>query len=201
MARRQNRPASLLAEFQSAIAMGRFEWHKASVEEDKEEDAKLLSALEHSVVAARDSALKTAVHEVEMSKSSPTRKPSLASMPQRKSVRYSVVVPPADGDPTDGVATGWLEPKPEEMLAGRVENIEKDTRSLLASLSEVFVERHQRRVNRNIPSYFVCTITFEIMLDPVSEASPRCIIIHTHASMSWRNVNGVAGDHPIRALV
>jgi hypothetical protein len=55
--------------------------------------------------------------------------------------------------------------------AGTVETVEHDTRELLSQLRDLFVERETLRTSRVVPEHFVCSITFDVMLDPVISPS------------------------------
>lgn len=54
-----------------------------------------------------------------------------------------------------------------DSLEAAVDAIERDYASRLAQVTELFAERERRRAKRDIPDHFVCSITFEVMRDPV----------------------------------
>lgn len=86
--------------------------------------------------------------------------------------RYSAVVSPVSEDdetnkPNHSIPDTLITSSSSNPIDTIKDTLEQHYLSRISSISELFAERETQRTKRKIPEYFLCPITFELMLDPV----------------------------------
>jgi tetratricopeptide (TPR) repeat protein len=227
MAIRQGKPKSLLKEFEAAIAIERYQWHKSFYAEERQADDDLLSFYDGLLIKVSQDEVQalqqqgtlisnpystssyssSAMSDIEPS---PIRgninirasTPSLAAAAVNR-IRPGTAVYISDlnssnSDSTNLDSTGSSLPTSSTVVsqinpreAARQALLESKKKTTLdsdinisttysvteieaaflrrrADLADVFAEREQRRIPRqSAPVYYTCSITLEVMLDPV----------------------------------
>lgn len=248
MAARQKKPPSLLKEFDTAIAVGRWKWHQHTEQADREQDFALRSYLDAAIGGLRDLELQRAMLDHHAAAAAGGAAASgarggaatSAAAPARTHVasdRYSAsctTAPSAAGaaasataaSPTagSGTATGTSDDdeslfgmagdsaagsrpgsRPQTTAAARaaaaraayasapstsatpstaaaaagdndaaaavleasVASIEQHHAERTKQVTALFDEREKERAARSVPDHFLCSITLDLMLDPV----------------------------------
>jgi len=204
MAKRQNKPATLLKEFEGAIAAGRFEWWRAHTREESYEDVVLQSFFQDLLSGAAAGAQAKAQQALVRPGTAATlsadairaramQRPSTATYvadlsdaaananPRAHRAAASAGVGPAQ--PTTCAAAeaaapsaAAAEPFLLSAAAGRADGpmpsaaeIEAALLRRRSDLADVFGQRERQRAEGvpATPTYFTCSITMEVMLDPV----------------------------------
>jgi len=211
MAKRQKKPPSLLKEFEGAVALERYKWQKAFLEEERLADDDLLSFYDGLLLKASQDEV-TAVqnqHRLDLasqqqqqslfassSESFRPMTPSLLAAASNR-VRPGTATYVSDVNSSSSIVSSTITAQsssasslnPRELARQALSEAKKkgsdvvsSSSSLIASVSEiesaflrrradladVFAEREQRRMPRqSFPVYYSCSITLEVMLDPV----------------------------------
>jgi STIP1 family protein 1 len=215
MAKRQQKPPSLLKEFESAIAVERYHWHKAFFAEERQADDDLLSFYDGLLLKASQDEVNsiqnqnnlepvavcnTATPQAEPSTNTESIRPitpSLLAAAAANRVRPATAsyvsdlnsasiaesststsaTTPTTSSSSSSTSSSSLNPRErarQALLESKrkmnesVNEIEAAFLRRRADLADVFAEREQRRTPRqSAPIYYTCSITLEVMLDPV----------------------------------
>lgn len=218
MAKRQKKPPSLLKEFEGAVALERYKWQKAFLEEERQADDDLLSFYDGLLLKASQDEVNAVQNQHRLDLASQQHQSLLASSSESLRPMTPSLLAAANNRVRPGTATyvsdvnsssiasstssssttttthssslSSLNPNPRELARQALSEAKKkgsdvvssSSSSLIASVSEIesaflrrradladiFAEREQRRMPRqSFPVYFSCSITLEVMLDPV----------------------------------
>ena len=223
MAIRQGKPKSLLKEFEAAIAIERYQWHKSFYAEERQADDDLLSFYDGLLMKVSQDEVQALQQQGTLISNNPYSSSSYSSSamsdiepsPIRGNINIRASTPSlaaaavnrirpgtavyisdlisSNSDstssslPTSSTVVSQINPREaarQALLESKkkttldsdinistthsVTEIEAAFLRRRADLADVFAEREQRRIPRqSAPVYYTCSITLEVMLDPV----------------------------------